>query len=64
MSALEPTEAQLSYVKDICDALNIDEPEDFTRECYSDFISEYKDQLYNERARVRNSYNNDFVFWR
>lgn len=50
---LEPTEAQLSFVKDICDVLNVDEPEEFTREAYSDFISEYKDQFYNKRATSR-----------
>ena len=58
---LEPTEAQISFVKDICDELNIDEPEEFTREYYSDFISEYKDQLYNKR---RSNYSEqDFIFW-
>ena len=59
---LEPTEAQLSFVKDICDVLNVDEPEEFTREAYSDFISEYKDRLYNKRAI--NRYNDQFIFWR
>ncbi len=59
---LEPTEAQLSYVKDICDELNIEEPEDFTRECYSDFITEYKDRLYNERRRLRTT--DQFISWR
>lgn len=59
---LEPTEAQLSFVKDICDELNIDEPEELTREAYSDFISEYKDQFYNKRATSR--YNDQFIFWR
>lgn len=59
---LEPTEAQLSFVKDICDELNIDEPEEFTREAYSDFISEYKDRLYYKRAA--NRYNDRFIFWR
>ena len=46
---LKPTEAQLSFVEDICDVLNIEEPEEFTREAYSDFISEYKDQFYNNK---------------
>jgi len=50
---LKPTEAQLSFVEDICDVLNIEEPEEFTREAYSDFISEYKDQFYNKRATSR-----------
>ena len=61
---LEPTEAQLSFVKDICDVLNIDEPEEFTREAYSDFISEYKDQLYNRRSRCEGTHSNmRFLYW-
>lgn len=61
---LEPTEAQLRFVKDICDILHIDEPEEFTRESYSEFISEYKDQLYNRRSRYGDmSSNMRFLYW-
>ena len=62
-ATLEPTAAQLSCVKNICDQLNIDEPEKLTRKCYSDFITEHKDQMYNERARLRNTDKN-FIFCR
>lgn len=60
--SLEPTAAQLSFVKDICDTLNIDEPEELTRESYSEFINEYKNQLYNKRDEF-NRDGNRFIFW-
>ena len=60
---LEPTESQLEYVEDICKVLRVEEPECFTRKCYSDFISEYKDKLYNERARLEYT-RNQYIFWR
>ena len=60
--SLEPTAAQLSFVKDICDSLNIDEPEELTRESYSEFINEYQSQLYNKRDEF-NRDGNRFIFW-
>lgn len=60
--SLEPTAAQLSFVKDICDTLHIDEPEELTRESYSEFINEYKSQLYNKRDEF-NRDGNRFIFW-
>ena len=60
--SLEPTAAQLSFVKDICDTLNIDEPEELTRESYSEFINEYQSQLYNKRDEF-NRDGNRFIFW-
>lgn len=63
-ATLEPTEAQLRFVKDICDTLHVDEPEEFTRESYSEFISEYKDQLYNRRNRYGDMTSNmRFLYW-
>ena len=55
-NTLEPTEEQLDYVNDICNTLNVEEPEDFTRESYSYFISQYKDKVYNNR------YGSDFRY--
>lgn len=61
MVKLEPTEAQVDFVNDICNELGIDEPEEFTRESYSEFISEYKDKLYNIRSKIK--YQNNIRFF-
>jgi hypothetical protein len=58
---LDPTEEQLAYVKEICDVLHVDEPAELTRECYANFISEYKEKLYNKRAD--HSKNDRFMLW-
>lgn len=62
---LEPTEAQLKFVKDICDELNVNEPDDFTRSGYSDFIEYYKDQFYNSKNITKSDsyYYQKFLYW-
>jgi hypothetical protein len=61
-AGLEPTAAQMSFVNDICEELDIEEPEEFTRESYSEFISEYKDRLYSKRMKYGFP-EERFIFW-
>lgn len=60
-ATLDPTEEQLHYVKYICDTLHVDEPEQLTRECYANFISKYKERLYNKRAEETKR--TEHIFW-
>jgi hypothetical protein len=62
ISTLAPTEAQLSCVKDICDSLHIEEPYEFTRKSYSDFISKY----HGNNVKTNNlmqRHDSQFIFW-
>lgn len=49
-SRVEPTDKQVRLVDDIVDALGFDYPEEFTKQAYSDFITEhiedYKDYCF------------------
>ena len=54
---LEPTETQPEYAKDTHGAFN---KENFSKEHYSNYITEYKNQLYNETVNK----STDFIFWR
>lgn len=45
----QPTTAQIDFVEAICRELDISEPEEFTKQSYSEFIDEYKDSFYNKR---------------
>jgi len=51
-----PTAKQVDFVQEICRVLHIDKPKEYTRNAYSDFISnnveEFKDELYlNDEGR-------------
>lgn len=46
----KPTEAQVEFAEKIAEKLDLELPEDFTREAYSGFISEWKDDMYFEEA--------------
>lgn len=51
-----PTAKQIDFVQEICYVLGIAKPEEYTRDSYSDFISEHIDDYSYESNQRRNSY--------
>jgi hypothetical protein len=51
-----PTGKQVDFVQDICRELDIDKPEEYTKEAYSEFIDLYAEEYYYEINRQRSGY--------
>lgn len=51
-----PSAKQIDFVQDICRELGLTKPEEYTREAYSEFISEFAEEYYYEINCQRREY--------